>query len=172
MTICFCRTMLILMMAIQITHKQKRDSLILSLHGSHWCLVNSQKSGYLGHGYRKTEHKVLFHTTNAKTSILQQPNWNLGWRNAPYLSRTWTTIPRSRIIMPWHNKTGRPKPGTSNSDTWHISGTKTSEHNSAPRSGHYGSRPGPHITVEYSADIRNRRPRARNRSLRQAYRIR
>ena len=86
-----------------------------------------------------------------KTSISQQPQSNLGWRNAPYPSGTYAAIPRARGILPRQNKTGRPNPGTSNSDTCRISETKVSEHKfttvrhteTTTRSGHYGCRPGP-----------------------------
>ena len=102
-----------------------------------------------------------------KTSISQQPHSSLRWRNAPYPSRTYTAIPLARGILPRHNKTGRPNPGTSTSDTWRISETKVSEHNSisywdeaAVRSLWFPARP-PHITAEYSAGSRNRKRRAR-----------
>ena len=42
----------------------------------------------------------------------------------------YAAIPRARGILPRHNKTGWPNPGTSNSDTWCISETKVSEHSS------------------------------------------
>ena len=86
----------------------------------------------------------------------------------------YTAIIRARGILPRHNKTGRPNPGTSISDTWHLylrpktQSTRVYHTETKPRSGHYGSRPGsqpgtwpditsrPHITAEYSVDSRNR----------------
>ena len=65
-----------------------------------------------------------------KTCISQQPHSNLGWRNAPQPSLTYAAIPWAGGILPRHNKTGRPKPGNRTSDTWLISETKVSEHNS------------------------------------------
>ena len=38
-------------------------------------------------------------------------------------------IPRARGISPRHNKTGRPNPGTNNSNTWRELETKECEHN-------------------------------------------
>ena len=64
------------------------------------------------------------------TRISQQRHSNFGWRNPPYLSRTYAAIPRTWGSLPWHNKTGRPNPGTSNSHTCRKSETKVSEHNS------------------------------------------
>ena len=78
----------------------------------------------------KTTQRFCLTPQTLKTSISQQPHSNLGWRNAPYPSRTYAAIPRALGILPRHNKTGQPNPGTSNSDTWCISETKVSEHNS------------------------------------------
>ena len=92
MMMCGCRTQPLLMMAIDIAHKQESGTHIL-------MLVNSQKSGYLGQG-RGTDwtHEFCLVLQTLKTIISQQPHSNLGWWNAPYPSRTYTAIARARGI--------------------------------------------------------------------------
>ena len=130
-------------------------------------LVNNQKSGHLGQGcskdwtYRSSvlHHKPYFATTTRK------------FRFAKFAITISCVCSHSsaRGISPQHNKTAQPNPGTNNSDTWRISETKVSEHNSIstkPRRS-YGQvtkissdscflHDFLHITTEYSADIRNR----------------
>ena len=74
------------------------------------------------------------------------------------ISYTYAAIPRARVILPRHNKTGPPKPGASNSDTWRISVTKVADQNSISywdedtvRSLRFPDRP---RTLEYSVDGR------------------
>ena len=65
MTVRGRRTQPLLMMALQITHKQERGTGILSL------LVNNQKSGHLGQGCDEdVDIKVVSHTTNLKKNTI------------------------------------------------------------------------------------------------------
>ena len=73
----------------------------------------------------------------------------------------YAAIPRARGILPRHNKTGRPNPGTSNSNTWRIPETKVRAQQYIILNRSHGQvtkvpSQAPHITAGYSADIRNR----------------
>ena len=122
-------------------------------------------------------------TQTLKNSILLQPQYNLGWRNATYPIRTYAVIPRARGILPQPVQQDRAtKTGTSNCDTWRISESEVSEHNmsyrddATIRSIRVLARPHTLLqSILQTAVTGRRRPKlvtiSRNRRLRQAQKI-
>ena len=93
-------------------------------------LVNNQKSGYLGQGCGKdwTHKGSVSHHTPKKPAFCNTHTQILGGEMLRNHLVHMQPSP-SRGILPWH-KTGQLNPVTSNSNTWRISVTKVSEHNS------------------------------------------
>ena len=100
------------------------------------------RSSYVRVAIKTVHIKILSHTTKPKNQNFATATLKFGLAKCSVTISNVYSRPTGQRHLARHNKTERPKPGTSTSNKWRVSETKVSEHNSISYWDE-GSRPGP-----------------------------